>query len=173
MLSCIARLALTSTAVAPVLLTYAWVAYQSGNRRAALMFFIVFVALFLICIGMLSYALNRLPTTNFKVTSVEAADRENVGFLLIYILPLFTADFDSLNWDVWLPTLVIFAGVVATGYSYHFNPLLGLLRWHFYKVGTSEGVTYVMITRKELRTSKGDFEVAQLTEYIVLDLGGR
>ncbi|MGO4843118.1 hypothetical protein AB4144_63685, partial [Rhizobiaceae sp. 2RAB30] len=62
----------------------------------------------------------------FKPISIEAADRENMGFLILYLLPLFTAQFNALNWDVWLPATLIFAAVVATGYSYHFNPLLGL-----------------------------------------------
>lgn len=171
LLNCFSRLALTSTAIAPVLLTYAWVAFRADDTLAALLFGSTFVFLVVICQALLWYAKQKLPRSNFKVTSVEAADRENIAFLLIYILPLFTADFDSLNWDIWLPTLVIFGAVVATGFSYHFNPLLGLQGWHFYKVGTAEGVTYVMITRKELRSAKGDFTIAQLTEYIVLDLG--
>jgi hypothetical protein len=43
--------------------------------------------------------------------------------------------------------------------------------WHFYKVGTPEGVTYVLITRKQLRSATGTIEVGQLTEYIVIDVG--
>jgi hypothetical protein len=45
--------------------------------------------------------------------------------------------------------------------------------WHFYKVGTKEGVTYVLITKKHLRNATETIEVGQLTEYIVLDLGGK
>jgi hypothetical protein len=110
---------------------------------------------------------------NFATTTVEAADRENIAFLLLYLLPLFTTDFATLNWDVWIPAVLIFGAVVATGYSYHFNPLLGLMGWHFYKVGTREGVTYVLITKKQLRDAPGALEVGQLTEYIVMDVGGR
>lgn len=96
-----------------------------------------------------------------------------MGFLLLYLLPLFTAQFATLNWQVWVPTIVIFAAVVATGHNYHFNPLLGLMGWHFYKVGTREGITYVLITKKQLRNTTGSIEVGQLTEYIVIDLGGK
>lgn len=171
MLSRVAELMLTSTAIAPVLLTYAWVAFQSGDSCVALVLAAACVALVFVCWLLLRYAKNNLERMSFKPVSIEAADRENMGFLLLYLLPLFTAQFDALNWNVWIPAILIFAGVVATGYSYHFNPLLGLMGWHFYKVGTAEGVTYVLITKKQLRNATDTVEIGQLTEYIVLDLG--
>lgn len=60
-------------------------------------------------------------------------------------MPLFTSPLDAVNWEIALPVIIVFGAVVATGYNYHFNPLLGLLGRHFYKVGTPEGVTYVLI----------------------------
>ena len=68
-----------------------------------------------------------LERSKFNITSVEAADRENMGFLLLYLLPLFISSFETLNWDFWIPAIITFGAVVATGYSYHFNPLLGLM----------------------------------------------
>jgi len=173
MLSWLAKLLLTSTAIAPVLLTYAWVAYQAGECRLAGILLGVCIFLIGVCIGMLRYARAYLERVKFSATAVEAADRENMGFLLLYLLPLFTAQFATLNWQVWVPAIVIFGAVVATGYSYHFNPLLGLMGWHFYKVSTKEGVTYVLITKKQLRNANETIEVGQLTEYIVMDVGGR
>lgn len=173
MLSWFAKLLLTSTAIAPVLLTYSWVAYQADECRLAGVLLGVCVVLVGVCIGMLRYARTHLERVKFSATTVEAADRENMGFLLLYLLPLFTAPFATLNWQVWVPAIVIFGAVVATGYSYHFNPLLGLMGWHFYKVSTKEGVTYVLITKKQLRNANETIEVGQLTEYIVMDVGGR
>lgn len=173
MLNWIARILLTSTAIAPVLVTYAWVAYQADKCLQAIIILSACFGLFIICLGMLAYSKKHLERVNFKAVSVEAADRENTAFLLLYLLPLFTADFASLNWQLWVPAILIFAVVVATGYSYHFNPLLGLMGWHFYKVSTSEGVTYVLITKRHLQNATETLEVGQLTEYIVLDLGGQ
>lgn len=173
MLNWLAKILLTSTAIAPVLLTYAWVAYQSGQKMQGYALLASCVVLIVICVLMLRYARTHLERLKFTCTTVEAADRENMGFLLLYLLPLFTAQFSALNWQMWWPTILIFGGVVATGYSYHFNPLLGLMGWHFYKVGTKEGVTYVLITRKQLRSAHEAIEVGQLTEYIVMDVGGR
>jgi hypothetical protein len=170
MLSTIAKILLTSTAIAPVGFTYAWVAWFNGDKIFSALAVCASLFLVLICIWMLRYAKRNLERFNFTVSSVEAADRENMGFLLLYLLPLFTSSFSSLNWVVWIPTLVIFAIITSTGYSYHFNPLLGVMKWHFYKVGTPEGVTYVLITKKELRHASQPLTVAQLTEYIVIDI---
>lgn len=171
MLNWLAKLLLTSTAIAPVLLTYAWVAYQAGETQQAIALLASCLGLIVICLGMLRYANRHLERVAFVASTVEAADRENMGFLLLYLLPLFTAEFTTLNWQVWVPAIVIFAGVVATGYSYHFNPLLGLMGWHFYKVGTDEGITYILITKKQLRNATETMTVGQLTEYIVIDIG--
>jgi hypothetical protein len=173
MLNWIAKLLLTSTAIAPVLLTYAWVAYRSSATRQALELLAACIFLVVICIAMLSYAKSHLERMKFSNTTAEAADRENIGFLLLYMLPLFTSQFSALNWRMWTPAIVIFAAVVGTGYSYHFNPLLGIMGWHFYKVGTKEGITYVLITKKQLRNATEPILVGQLTEYIVLDVEGK
>lgn len=172
MLNWLARLLLTSTAIAPILVTYAWMAYREGERTHALVFLMACGILVLICLRMLSYSAKHLESMEFKPSAVEVADRENSAFLLLYLLPLFTAEYGSLNWQIWVPTILVFGVVVATSYSYHFNPLLGILGWHFYKVGTDEGVTYMLITKRHLKTSKETIEVGQLTEYIVLDMGG-
>ncbi|WP_023603755.1 hypothetical protein [Aliivibrio logei] len=170
MLSWIAKIFLTCTAIAPVGFSYAWVAWFAGKTDFAAYSVAASLFLILVCIWILRYAKNNLESFNYQVSSVEAADRENMAFLLLYILPLFTASFDALNWVVWAPILIIFALITSTGYSYHFNPLLGIMGWHFYKVGTPEGVTYVLITKKELRHANEPLVVVQLTEYIVLDI---
>lgn len=173
MLSKFAKLLLTSTAIAPVLLTYSWVAIIERKLALAGMLFIGCLLLVLICIALLRYAKGNLEHMNFEAVSVEVADRENMAFLLLYLLPLFTDQFASLNWHIWIPAMFVFGAVVATGYAYHFNPLLGLMGWHFYKVGTKEGITYVLITKKQLRWATETMQVGQLTEYIVIDLKGQ
>lgn len=174
MLSSVAKLMLTATSLAPVALVYAWVLYADGRAKVALGLVAAAVALILIMVALLRYCRKHLERSKFKVTSIEAADREYITFILLYLSPLFTAQFGDLNWHILVPTMIIFVLVISTGYGYHFNPLLGLLGWHFYKVGTDEGVAYVLITKKELRSAKQCLTVGQLTEYIVIDIeGGR
>lgn len=170
MLNWIAKLLLTSTALAPVALVYAWVMYTNSKFGTAIGLIALAAVLVLIMLWLLSYSQKHLERSTFKATSIEAADREYITFILLYLSPLFTAEFGDLNLNILIPTVVIFVFAISTGYGYHFNPLLGLLGWHFYKVSTDEGVTYVLITKKELRTAKQCLKVGQLTEYIVIDL---
>jgi len=171
MLSRPARLLLMFTSIAPVGFTYAWAATAEGKYQAAgivagaCVLCVIFTACFI------RYASKNLASLKFKPTSIEAADSENIAFMLLYLLPLFENGFTNLAWEMTVPAVLIFAVVIWTGYGYHFNPLLGLLGWHFYKVGTDEGVTYILISRKELRTAHKDMNVGQLTEFIVLDKG--
>lgn len=171
MLSTIARLILTATAIAPVSFTYAWVAYMQGERLIALMALAVGAVAVLACLFVLGYSRKQLEALPFEAKEIEPADAENIGFMLLYLLPLFTNKIDTLSWDLWVPVIVIFGVVVATGYGYHFNPLLGILQWHFYKITSRDGVTYVLITKKHIRTAANRLTVGQLTEYILLDIG--
>lgn len=172
MLSSLAKVMLTSTAITPVLFTYAYAAYRAGAYGQCWLLIAFGGVLFNLCLFMLSYSQKNLERIDFTITKAEIADRENIGFLLLYLLPLFTSSFSSLNWSVWVPVTAVLAAVIGTGYSYHFNPLLGIMRWHFYKVETQEGISYVLITKKQLRSAMTVKGIGQLTEYIVLDLGG-
>lgn len=173
MLSWLAKLMLTSTAIAPVGFTYAWVAFSQHQNKAAWLIIAACLVLVIACVRLIQYAQSNLEVTPFSISSIEAADREHSAFLLLYLLPLFTDQFNTLNWVLWIPTILIFALMTATGYNYHFNPLIGLLGWHFYKVDSSEGVTYILITKKQLRSAKDKIKVGQLTEYILLDIEGK
>ena len=144
MLSGIAKVILTASAIAPVGFTYSFVAFTQGEPLIGSLALILSIAAVLICLIVVRYARDTIEATTFRPTSIEASDRETVGLMLLYLLPLFTDKVNTLNWALWVPTLLVFAMVTATGYSYHFNPLLGVLGWHFYKVSSEEGVTYVL-----------------------------
>lgn len=169
MLSLFARILLTATAVAPVLMVFAtyffWdQKYWVGGILIGVVVFLVIVLLFL-----LSYCNRTIERIKFDIVSIESADREYVSFLLLYLSPLFFSDLANINWSIIVASFTVFAVFVSTGYGYHFNPLLGLCGYHFYKVSTAEGVSYVMVTKKKLITAKKIFTVGQLTDYIVLD----
>lgn len=173
MLSAIARIMLTASAIAPIAFTYAWVAYTQDEKTVAGVALLSGAIAVALCITVLRSAQKNLERMSFKPKSIEAADRENIGFMVLYLLPLFTDKINTLNWALWIPTVLVFSVITAFGYSYHFNPLLGIIGWHFYKVESDEGVTYVVITRKHLRAASQVLTVGQLTEYILIDLEGR
>ncbi|MGK7752733.1 MULTISPECIES: hypothetical protein [unclassified Roseovarius] len=171
MLNKFAKLALTATAIAPVGFTYSISAFIANENKIGTCLIGATIGLVVLCFIIFKRAKEDGELVAFKISSVEAADRENTSLLLVYLLPLFTADFQDLNWLIWLPTILILGIVVGTGYSYHFNPILGLAGWHFYRVTTPESVTFVLLTKKELRAASECLKVKQLTEYIVVDAG--
>lgn len=171
MLSILARWLLTSTAMAPVALTYGWVAFQAGDQGLGALLWGLCAVLVGGCLWLLQSARKHLERMRFTAQSVETADSEYLAFFLLYALPLFTAKINELTWQIWVPILAIFAIVTAKSYGYHFNPLLGMMGWHFYKITSSFGVTYVLITKKTLRSVDEEMQVGQLTEYILIDLG--
>jgi hypothetical protein len=166
----VAKFLLIASALAPVGLVYAWIVWRSGQHGVASVIVVACALLVLICVYLLRQAGASLERFPLAITSVEPADRENIAFMLLYLSPLFTSELGQLNTNLLIPTLAIFTLLTATGYNYHFNPLLGLVGWHFYKVQSGEGVTYVLITRKQLRNIDTINFVGQLTEYILIDL---
>ena len=171
MFSRLIKTLLIISAIAPVGLVYAWVSFRAGKVDWAVGLVVGCSLLIIICVSLLRKARRTLERFTFYPESVEAADRENIAFMLLYLSPIFTSKLGEINLNVIVPTMFIFLLLTATGYSYHFNPLLGLVGWHFYKVSSREGVTYVLITRRELKSTKQITQVGQLTEYILMDLG--
>ncbi|NTS63776.1 hypothetical protein HRV97_01205 [Sphingomonas sp. HHU CXW] len=106
------------------------------------------------------------------MSSAETADRENFSLLLLYISPLFADKISDLNWSLWAPIIIVFGVITATGYNYHYSPLLGMLKWHAYRVTASNGITYALLTKRQLRSALGTIKVRQLTEYVLIEFKG-
>lgn len=174
MLSRIAKIFLVLTSVAPAVLTYAVAAVFMGEITIATKLLGTVIILVLFCIAILRYARHNLEKMNLRATSVEVADQESIGLLLVYLLPLLRPQFEFTEINLWMCFifLLVFALFLSVSYGYHFNPLLGFLGWHFYKIKTQEGVTYVLITKKRLRSVTETIEIGQLTEYILIDVEG-
>ncbi|MDO6727256.1 hypothetical protein Q4544_09955 [Cognatishimia sp. 1_MG-2023] len=171
MFNSFARLALTATAIAPVGFTYSFVALF--NNAWATFFWLAggSTALVFICLAILqSTRSTRAPAAEKHIiTTVEPADRENMAIMLLYLMPLFTADFETLNWVMWIPTIIIFAFIAVTSHSYFFNPLLGAFKWHFYRVGTPQNVTSILITKRTIRQGNITIRGIELGTYVIFE----
>jgi hypothetical protein len=171
LLNSLARLALTATAIAPVGYTYAFVAAFNDAWSTMMWLLLGSTTLVVVCLWVLKTTRsNRAPAAEqHKITTVEPADRENMAIMLLYLLPLFTADFDKLNWIMWVPTIAIFAFIAVTSHSYFFNPLLGAFGWHFYRVGTPQNVTSILITKRTIRKGDQTINGIELGDYVILE----
>lgn len=173
MLGLLARLLFTTTAVAPVALVYAYALWIDGRSLLALLVTAVALALVASALVFIAAVFQKLATSKIELISAETADQENVAFLLLYVSPLFTADVATLNFSIALPVVVLFVIVIMSGNNYHFNPLLNIFGWHFYKVDTRDKVTRVLITRRSIRNIIGDVTIVQLSDYVIMEVPAR
>jgi hypothetical protein len=165
----LARFLFTTTAIAPVAFVYAYALWVDGKLDLGMIVAVGAVALVVIALLFLAGVFSRFSRSTVKLTSAETADQENVAFLLLYVSPLFTDKVETLNFSIALPVVILFVIVVMSGNNYHFNPLLNISRWHFYKVNTPDNVTRVLVTRRSIRNVVGDVTVVQLSDYVIME----
>jgi hypothetical protein len=173
MLSWLGRLVLASTALGPIALVYSWAAFVQKQYWVAGGLLVSAPLLLGLCVILISNAQKSFERSTINPNAAEATDRESVGLLVLYLVPLFTDSFTTLQWAVIIPTMIALGVIVSTGYNFYFSPLLGLLGWHSYRITDQAGITYVVITKRQLRSSLQTFEVVQLTEYLLLDVKRR
>lgn len=174
MLGKLAKALLVCTSIAPVLFTLAFIEYRGGNFWFAGARYVLIASLLaLVCWAVLQAADRQLQIIPFKIQSASTADKEVLGFLLTYIIPLLFSNSEtsgvSLDFGTTAFLIVLFGFVVWGTHAYDFNPLMGALGFHFYEVTNSQGISYVLISRKHIVNVKDVCEVVQLTEYVVLE----
>lgn len=175
------KLALVSTALAPICLTLWFVeisnAWQpalpwSGNIavhwQVGIGYLLAALTLSAMCFGLVQLSASRygIESLPVQIKSVKTADNEIVGFLLVYLLPLINQSQGTISLPVQVFVAVIFFLIVYNSHAYHFNPLLGLFGYHFFEVTIEGDITYVLITRKNITDCKNVSKVVQF------DLGG-
>jgi hypothetical protein len=180
----LAKLALVSTALAPICLTLWFVEMSSAwqgdvswaeNLAAYWLtgsgYLLAALVMSGLCFGLVwlsasRHGLERLPV---KIKSVKTVDKEIVGFLLVYLLPLINQSQSTISVPVLVFVAVLFFFIIYNSHAYHFNPLLGFFGYHFFEVTIEGDITYVLITRQNITDCKAVSHVVQLTEYMILD----
>lgn len=170
MLSKFAKLLLVATALAPILLTRAFIAVLKGQYVEAVIEIALAILLTLICMLILSGVRKEQQTLSVgTIKQLQAADTQIIGFVITYLLPLAKPQDTPDDIRVLLFVLFILGLAFWNSNAYHFNPLLGLLGYHFYEVTSCNDIKFVLITKRSLFDTKDISEVAKLTEYVVLD----
>ena len=170
MLSKLSKTSLVSTALAPICLTLWFIKYSKQWKYTdGLPFLIIAIVLAIICWGLLKLSSKKLEKIPSKIATVKTADKEIVGFILVYLLPLINQTSTSMDSHVLVFVSVLFFVIVFTSNSYHFNPLIGFFGYHFYEVTIDGGITYILITKKNISNCKSIGYVVQISEYMILE----
>lgn len=170
MLNKAAKLALVSTSLAPICLTLWFVEFsQQWDWHQGWGYLLSAVVLSGLCFGLVWLSARKLEPLPVKIKAVKTVDKEIVGFLLVYLLPLINQNQHNISLPALVFIAVIFYFIVYNSHAYHFNPLLGFFGYHFYEVTIEGDITYVLITRQNITDCKNVTKIVQLTEYMILD----
>ena len=174
MLNWLAKLLLVSTSLAPILGAVAVNQFSHGKPWWAWGGWLVAgMLLTFICWGVLKTSADRAQRHTITVKDFESNDKEILAFLLAYLLPFISSDnmaFEG-EWLTGAYILLIIFLVVAHAGAFHFNPVMGLLGYHFYGVKTKDGASQLLISKKPLRRLPIDVVTVQLSHNIYLATG--
>jgi len=175
MLNTFAKFLLVSTSLSPVLGAVAvnqfardepWAGWAPWLAVALLLIFL--------CWALLLYASKNAQKHLFTIKEFERNDQEVLAFLLAYLLPFVSSENMAFTGE-WLTGAyilgVIFL-VIAHAGAFHFNPVMGLLGYHFYAVKNNDGVSLLLISKAELHRPGEDVQTVRLAHHIYLHTGG-
>lgn len=176
MLNRLAKFLLVATSLSPILGAVAVTQISAGKSWSSwLPWIIVALLLVLICWLLLLYSASHIQKEQLKIEQFESSDKEVLAYLLAYLLPFISSDnLDfSAQWITGAYILTIIFLAVSHAGALHFNPVMGLLGYHFYGVKTSEGVSQLLISKAELRRPGKEVETVRLAHNIYLHIGGK
>ncbi len=170
---------LVGTSISPVFLAI-WIRGAIETKSPTHGLYWLFLFTFLIPTSWIIIRLSerKLEILPIKVNSVSLSDKEVSAFLVAYILPILSI----VSLDLWTVLFIIFllyVSMLTTG-NYHFNPVLSLLfGYHYYEIEIeieeSKGetitfVTFVLMTKKTIKSARNIKKVVQVSDYMLLEV---
>lgn len=176
MLNLFAKFLLVLTALSPVLGGVAVNQFAKGTSWTKWAPWLgAAILLVILCWVLLQYTAKNAQRHSFTISEFESKDMETIVFLLAYLIPFVSAD-SIMFTNEWMTGLYIFAIiflVIVHAGAFHFNPVMGLLGYHFYSVKNTEGISYLLISKREIRRTGVSIQTVQLAPNINLNTGGR
>jgi len=165
----LARFFLAATAFAPIFLVYAIVSAFDHEYCHVLAFFSICAFLTGTCLLLIKLTKSHMSEDNFETRTVETADGENLSLILVYLLPLITNELNLYYWTEWAVIAVFICLIVSRSYGYHFNPLLSMFGYHFYKVAGKEGIPHILINRRRIYNKGENLKVIEISGYTLIE----
>jgi hypothetical protein len=166
MLSKFLKIIMVITSVSPVFFTLWFNDFSNQWKiKDGLIWLVISFALIIIAYLILQLSLKKLERIPIQISSIATADKEVLAFIFAYLLPLL-----DINHKMLAFVLVLFAFVAFTTHIYHFNPIFGLFGYHFFEVTTTNGVSYVLMSKRQIRNLNQVTEVILVSDYILIDV---
>lgn len=170
MLGQLVRVFFALTAIAPLSISLAYVfAVRGENLQYALIAALLCVLLSASSLWIVRRAQEKLERLPVTIKKAKSADKEVIGFFVAYALPLIFRGDAAPDMGAWLMASVMLLFVLFSTHTLQVNPVLGMLGFHFYEVETSEGITYLLITKRTINNVLSIKTIVQLSEYGILE----
>ena len=169
----VTKMVLTLAAFTPAFVVYGVILLAGSQHVDGVVFLLVAIALMAISATHLRYATKHAPRIELKPISIEVADNDFVGFMLLCCIPLIARAATGYDWIAFGAVVAVFVLVMTASHMHYHNQLLVLFGWHVYKVDTEEGVSYRLISRDRILTAKLPRVVGRLAEYVLVDKGAK
>ena len=174
MLNRFAKFLLIATSLAPVLGAVAVNQFANHEHLSSWGAWLA-AALLLVCLcwAMLYYASKNAQKHLFYIKEFERNDKEGLAFLLAYLLPIVSAQNMAFTGEPLTGAYIlgIIFLVFAHAGAFHFNPVMGLLGYHFYAVKNGDGVSHLLISKDELTRAGKNVQTVRLAHGIYLHTG--
>lgn len=105
-------------------------------------------------------------TLSFQAKKVESQDWLVVAFIMTYFAPIF---FKTTDYTAFLTIAVAAALVLAAIQAIPCHPVLQALRYRFYKVEASNGMVYILISRRQILKASDISTVHQISSDMLLE----
>ncbi|MCG6154070.1 hypothetical protein [Leptospira bandrabouensis] len=164
MISKFAKIIFVLTSLAPVLISLS-LSLTDSSTEIRISLILLALILFLLAKVTLEEIAKNGEIEPIKIISLKTADHEVLAYLVTYLVP-FLASISVQN------AIIIYTIIFISIYNsnaYHFNPLIGLLKYHFYQIETESNVSYILITKKEIRNVQMIKHISHITDYLVID----
>ncbi len=170
MLGRLIRILLALTAIAPLSVSLAYIyAARDANVQYAVIAGLSCVLLGACSIWIIQTAQTKLERLPVVIKKAKSADKEVIGFFIAYALPLVFRGQSAPDLGAWIVAGAMLLFVLWSTHSLQVNPVLGMFGYHFYEVETSDGITYLLITRRKISNVLSLGQVVQLSEYGILE----
>lgn len=175
MLNIFAKFLLVSTSLSPLLGAVAVNQFSRGQPMIHWgSWLAVAIMLVFLCWLLLRYSTRNAQRHDFHIKKFERNDKEVLAFLMTYLLPFLSYEKMGFAGD-WLTgayVLLIIFLVIAHAEAFHFNPVMGLLGYHFYAAKSEDGVSLLLISKTELHRPGKNLPTVRLAHNIYLHTEG-
>lgn len=160
------------SAGAPLLIVFAIVWYcEKKTWTVSIICICAAILLMVLMLVAFAYGKRNLPPITINVTDVSPHDAWIVAYIFSYLFPFASMVVGNYNLLLFIAipaAVVLVAPFVNSAVP---NPFLFLHGYHFYQIGTQNGVSgYVLISKQKIRNAKEVKRVNRIFEFLLKDV---